>query len=96
MENPALVQRISEHKPGIRFGVSEKGAVSVFGLQKSPVTLYREQWTRLLNKAAELREFIRLHDGQLKGKPKKGKRRRRGVRRARVIYTGFETNRRRH
>lgn len=42
----------------LEFRVGEKGGVSVYGLGRFPVTLYYEQWTRLLNAAAELREFL--------------------------------------
>ena len=42
--------------------VSQKGAVSVYGLQRMPVTLYVEQWDRLLNFGDELRQFIAEHD----------------------------------
>ena len=49
--------------------VSEKGGVSVYGLGRFPVTLYKEQWTKLLGMADEIRSFIREHDGQLKAKP---------------------------
>ena len=38
--------------------VSEKGAVSVYGLGRFPVTLYREQWTKLLGMAEEIRRFL--------------------------------------
>jgi hypothetical protein len=48
--------------------VSEKGAVSVYGLQRMPVTLYMEQWQRLLDFGDEVREFIKLNEGQLKRK----------------------------
>ena len=48
--------------------VSEKGAISVYGLQRMPVTLYVEQWDRLLNFAEQIRQFIREHDAQLKRK----------------------------
>ena len=50
--------------------VSEKGAVSVYGLQRMPVTLYMEQWERLLGFAEEIRQFIKDHDGELKRKEK--------------------------
>ena len=50
--------------------VSEKGAVSVYGLQRMPVTLYMEQWDRLLTFADELRQFIKDHDSELKRKEK--------------------------
>ena len=48
--------------------VSEKGACSVYGLQRMPVTLYVEQWTRLLEFGDEMRQFLKDHDGQLKRK----------------------------
>ena len=48
--------------------VSEKGAVSIYGLQRMPVTLYLEQWERLLNFADEIREFIKENDSRLKRK----------------------------
>ena len=49
--------------------VSEKGGVSVYGLGRFPVTLYKEQWTRLLAMADEIRAFIKEHDADLKSKP---------------------------
>jgi hypothetical protein len=49
--------------------VSEKGGVSVYGLGRFPVTLYKEQWTKLLAMADEIRAFIKEHDGELKAKP---------------------------
>ena len=48
--------------------VSEKGGVSVYGLGRFPVTLYKEQWTRLLDMADDIRAFIREHDSELKAK----------------------------
>jgi hypothetical protein len=48
--------------------VSEKGGVSVYGLGRFPVTLYKEQWLRLLDMADEIREFIREHAARLKSK----------------------------
>ena len=50
--------------------VSEKGGVSVYGLGRFPVTLYKEQWTTLLDMADEIRTFITEHNAQLKAKPK--------------------------
>ena len=49
--------------------MSEKGGVSVYGLGRFPVTLYKEQWTRLLAMADDIRAFIKEHDTQLKTKP---------------------------
>ena len=48
--------------------VSEKGALSVYGLGRFPVTLYREQWEKLLAMADEIRKFIAANDGALKKK----------------------------
>ena len=48
--------------------VSEKGGLSVYGLGRFPVTLYREQWERLLGMAGEIRQFIQEHDRELKKK----------------------------
>jgi hypothetical protein len=48
--------------------VSEKGAVSVYGLQRMPVTLYVEQWERLLDFGEEVRTFLKENDARLKRK----------------------------
>ena len=48
--------------------VSEKGGVSVYGLGRFPVTLYKEQWAKLLGMADEIRAFIKENDGRLKTK----------------------------
>jgi hypothetical protein len=48
--------------------VSEKGGVSVYGLGRFPVTLYKEQWTRLLDMADDIRTFITENEGKLKTK----------------------------
>ena len=48
--------------------VSEKGGLSVYGLGRFPVTLYREQWEKLLGMADQIREFIRTNDHTLKKK----------------------------
>jgi hypothetical protein len=53
---------------GITMKVSEKGGVSVYGLGRFPVTLYKEQWVRLLAMADEIRAFIAEHDAELKTK----------------------------
>lgn len=67
-ENEALRAQ-SKAKPGqVSLKVSEKGAVSVYGLGRFPVTLYQEQWGKLLEHADQIREFIRLNAGQLKKK----------------------------
>ncbi len=48
--------------------VSEKGALSVYGLGRFPVTLYREQWEKLLGMSEEIRRFIQDNDSNLKKK----------------------------
>ena len=48
--------------------VSEKGALSVYGMGRFPVTLYREQWEKLLSMADQIREFIQQNDHVLKKK----------------------------
>jgi hypothetical protein len=50
----------------INFKVSEKGAVSVYGLGRFPVTLYVEQWDKLLSNVSELRAFIEANKSKLK------------------------------
>jgi hypothetical protein len=53
---------------GVSLKVSEKGGVSVYGLGRFPVTLYKEQWTRLLDMAEDIRTFIKDNDSKLKAK----------------------------
>jgi hypothetical protein len=48
--------------------VSEKGALSVYGMGRFPVTLYREQWEKLLAMSDEIRRFIQENDANLKKK----------------------------
>jgi len=50
--------------------VSQKGAVSVYGLQRMPVTLYVEQWERLLGFGENIQTFMKEHDAELKRKEK--------------------------
>ena len=50
----------------LEFRVSEKGGVSVYGLGRFPVTLYYEQWTRLLEAGDRLREFLEENKAKLK------------------------------
>ena len=64
-ENAALKKGATS---GIRMKVSEKGAVSVYGMGRFPVTLYKEQWLKLLGMADEIRAFIAANDAQLKAK----------------------------
>ena len=64
-ENEALKKRSAK---GLSIKVSAKGAVSVYGLGRFPVTLYREQWLRLLDMSDDIRAFIKENEGQLKKK----------------------------
>jgi hypothetical protein len=64
-ENAALKGRQAR---GVTFKVSEKGGVSVYGLGRFPVTLYQEQWLKLLELADDIRAFIRDHKDELKKK----------------------------
>lgn len=50
----------------LEFRVSEKGGVSVYGLGRFPVTLYYEQWTRLLDQSEQLRTFLEENKSKLK------------------------------
>ena len=60
--------REAADKRGISFKVSEKGAVSVYGLGRFPVTLYQEQWDKLLKEADNIRAFIGENKEKLKTK----------------------------
>jgi hypothetical protein len=53
---------------GVSMKVSEKGGLSVYGMGRFPVTLYKEQWLKLLDLSDEIRAFIAAHDGELKSK----------------------------
>ena len=65
-ENEAL--KASRQAGALTFRVSEKGAVSVYGLGRFPVTLYQEQWDKLLGAVGELRVFIDANRAHLKKK----------------------------
>ncbi len=64
-ENESLKSRTSK---GISLKVSEKGGVSVYGMGRFPVTLYKEQWLKLLDMSDDIRKFILDHEGELKTK----------------------------
>jgi hypothetical protein len=53
---------------GVSMKVSEKGGLSVYGLGRFPITLYQEQWTKLLDMSEDIRAFIAAHQGELKAK----------------------------
>jgi hypothetical protein len=63
LENEELKKRSTSI--GVYFRVSERGAISVFGLQRLPLTLFAEQWQRLLDKGDDLLEFIEEHKEDL-------------------------------
>lgn len=64
-ENEALKKATAR---GLTLRVSEKGGVSVYGLGRFPVTLYKEQWHKLLDLADDIRIFIKANEGKLKSK----------------------------
>ena len=53
---------------GISMKVSEKGGLSIYGLGRFPITLYKEQWTKLLDMSDEIRAFLVANDAALKTK----------------------------
>lgn len=64
-ENESLKQR--KNSP-VSMKVSEKGGLSIYGLGRFPVTLYQEQWLKLLNLAEEIKQFIEENRDKLKAK----------------------------
>ncbi|HEY4222870.1 MAG TPA: hypothetical protein VGO62_16045 [Myxococcota bacterium] len=67
-ENETL-KTAAKAKPGqFSMKVSEKGAVSIYGLGRFPVTLYQEQWNKLLDRVDDIRDFIKANESSLKKK----------------------------
>lgn len=64
-ENAALKKGAAT---GITMKVSEKGGLSIYGMGRFPITLYQEQWLKLLDMADAIRAFIAANAGQLKAK----------------------------
>ena len=64
-ENAALKKGAAA---GISMKVSEKGGLSVYGMGRFPITLYKEQWLKLLEMSDEIRAFIAANQGTLKTK----------------------------
>ena len=64
-ENAALKKTSAK---GISMKVSEKGGLSIYGLGRFPITLYKEQWTKLLDMSDDIRAFLKANDAQLKSK----------------------------
>ncbi|MGE3998631.1 MAG: hypothetical protein AB7I48_00305 [Planctomycetaceae bacterium] len=69
-EAKQLLDQIDRKRGALYCKVSQKGAISVYGLQRMPVTLYVEQWEKLLNYGDEIRNFAREYDSELKRKNK--------------------------
>jgi len=65
MENAALKKGSST---GLTMKVSDKGALSVYGMGRFPVTLYKEQWKKLLDMSDQIRAFIESNESKLKTK----------------------------
>ena len=65
-ENEKLMKPATRGQMSLK--VSEKGGLSVYGLGRFPVTLYREQWEKLLGMSDQIREFIQQNDAALKKK----------------------------
>jgi hypothetical protein len=65
-ENEALKQ--GPKRGALSLKISEKGALSVYGLGRFPVTLYKEQWLKLLGIADEVKAFIEANNSRLKAK----------------------------
>jgi len=64
-ENAALKGRRAR---GLELRVSEKGAVSLYGLRRFPVTFYVDEWEKILEMADEIRRFARENEAKLKRK----------------------------
>ncbi len=64
-ENAALKKTSSR---GLSLKVSEKGALSVYGMGRFPVTLYKEQWLKLLEISEDILAFIKANESKLKTK----------------------------
>jgi hypothetical protein len=64
-ENAALKKGAAT---GITLKVSEKGALSIYGMGRFPVTLYKEQWLKLLAMSDDIQAFIVANEGRLKTK----------------------------
>ena len=61
-------QLTNKDKGGLTLKVSEKGAVSLYGMGRFPVTLYKEQWLRIVGNASGIEAFIRGNESRLKSK----------------------------
>ncbi len=64
-ENEALKSKETRE---LRLQVSQKKAVSLYGIRRFPVTFYADEWEKILDMDSEIRAFIRENEGQLKRK----------------------------
>ena len=64
-ENEALKEK---KKQGLRLQVSQKGAVSLYGIRRFPITFYADEWDTVLSKSDDIRAFIADHESELKRK----------------------------
>ena len=65
-ENAKLKTQLVKKQPsGLTFKVSEKGGLSVYGLNRFPVTLYKNQWLQVFEKTEEIKEFIKANEDKL-------------------------------
>ena len=64
-ENEALKKTSSK---GLTMKVSQKGALSIYGMGRFTVTLYKEQWLKLLDMSNDIRAFIKANEDELKTK----------------------------
>jgi len=62
------IERVKSGKGGLYLKVSTKGGISLYGLQKFPVTLYKEQWEKVVAHAGVIQQFISDHAEELKSK----------------------------
>ncbi len=84
-----LEQQVSSRKKGsLEFRVGEKGGVSVYGLGRFPVTLYYEQWVRLLEAADGLRAFVKEENKHRLKLKRPGLSRRHRARSCQIVETG--------
>jgi hypothetical protein len=61
-------ENLKESKKTLRLQVSQKGAVSLYGIRRFPITFYKEEWKTVLGMADEIKTFMDEHDGELTSK----------------------------
>ncbi|MFP6640646.1 MAG: hypothetical protein VCC04_10410 [Myxococcota bacterium] len=58
-------ESLKSNKKSLRLQVSAKGAVSLYGIRRFPITFYKEEWNTVLGMAEEIKQFMAEHDGEL-------------------------------